>query len=110
MTGPVFADANFLLYVRDERDRAKQARASAWHEHLWRMDLGRTSMQVLSEYYVNLKRMAGSRITPEQAWAHTETYFAWQPREIDEDILRNARRIEQRYAISWWDSMIVAAA
>jgi hypothetical protein len=24
--------------------------------------------------------------------------------------MRNARRIEQRYGISWWDSMIVAAA
>ena len=110
MTGPVFADANFLLYVRDSRDPEKQARASAWHEHLWHADLGRTSMQVLSEYYVNLKRMAASRMTPDQAWVHTQAYLAWRPQAIDEDVIRNARPIEQRYRISWWDSLIVAAA
>ena len=110
MTGPVFADANFLLYVRDARDPAKQARASAWHAHLWNEGLGRTSMQVVSEFYVNLKRMAGSRVTHEQAWTYAERYFAWKPQAIDDDVLRNARRIEQRHGISWWDSLIVAAA
>jgi predicted nucleic acid-binding protein len=110
MSGRVFADANFLLYVRDQRDPAKQARASAWHDHLWRAGLGRTSMQVLSEYYVNLKRMARSRMTPEQAWTDAERFLAWKPQAVDEDVVRNARRIEQRYGISWWDSMVVAAA
>jgi predicted nucleic acid-binding protein len=110
MTAPVFADANFLLYVRDARDPAKQARASAWHEHLWNEGLGRTSMQVVSEFYVNLKRMAGPRMTQEQAWTHAERYFAWEPQAIDDEVMRNARRVEQRYGISWWDSMIVAAA
>lgn len=110
MTAPVFADANFLLYVQDEREPAKQARASAWHEHLWNQGLGRTSMQVVSEFYVNLKRMARSRLTPEQAWTHAETYLAWEPQPIDEEVMRNARGIELRHGISWWDSMIVAAA
>jgi predicted nucleic acid-binding protein len=110
MTDPVFADANFLLYVQDERDHGKQARASAWHDRLWREALGRTSMQVVSEYYVNLKRMAGSRMTPEDAWTQASRYLAWNPRVIDEDVLRAAHLIERRYKISWWDSMIVAAA
>ena len=65
MPGPaIFADANFLLYVLDERDPAKQARAAAWHDLLWREDRGRTSMQVVSEVYVNLKRMAGAHPSP----------------------------------------------
>jgi predicted nucleic acid-binding protein len=111
MPGPaVFADANFLLYVRDEREPAKQARASAWHESLWQEGLGRTSMQVVSEYYVNLKRMAGSRMTQDDAWTHASRYLAWNPRAIDEEVLRTARQVERRYRISWWDSMIVAAA
>lgn len=110
MTGPVFADANFLLYVLDARDPAKQARAAAWHAHLWDTNLGRTSTQVVSEFYVNLKRMAGARMTAEQAWTHAERYFAWEPRAIDEEVLRSARLIEQRHTISWWDSLVVAAA
>jgi predicted nucleic acid-binding protein len=111
MPGPaVFADANFLLYVRDERDPAKQARASAWHDRLWQEGLGRTSMQVVSEYYVNLKRMAGPRMTQDDAWTHASRYLAWNPRVIDEEVLRTARQVERRYRISWWDSTIVAAA
>ena len=111
MPGPaIFADANFLLYVLDERDPAKQARAAAWHERLWREDLGRTSTQVISELYVNLKRMAGTRMSQEEAWAHASQYLAWEPLPIDRVALRLAREIERRYRISWWDSMIVAAA
>ena len=111
MPGPaVFADANFLLYVRDEREPAKQARAAAWHDRLWQAGLGRTSIQVVSEYYVNLKRMAGSQLTQDDAWAHASRYLAWNPRVIDDEVLSTAREVERRYRISWWDSMIVAAA
>jgi predicted nucleic acid-binding protein len=110
MTGLVFADANFLLYVRDERAPAKQARAAAWHEYLWRQEVGRTSMQVVSEFYVNLKRMAGRRVAPDEAWTQAARYLAWEPQRIDEQLLHAARRVEQRYLISWWDSMVVAAA
>jgi len=56
MTGPVFVDADVFLYARDERDPAKLPRARAWLDHLWREGRGRTSVQVLSEYYVNLRR------------------------------------------------------
>lgn len=111
MPGPaIFADANFLLYVLDERDPAKQARAAAWHERLWREDLGRTSAQVVSELYVNLKRMAGARMSDDDAWRHASQYLAWEPLPIDRDVLRFAREIERRYRISWWDSLIVVAA
>jgi len=111
MPGPgIFADANFLLYVLDERDPAKQARASAWHERLWREDLGRTSMQVVSEFYVNLKRMAAGRMSQQEAWALASRYLTWEPLPIDREVILLAREIEQRYRISWWDSMIVAAA
>jgi predicted nucleic acid-binding protein len=111
MPGPaIFADANFLLYVLDERDPAKQARAAAWHERLWREELGRTSTQVVSEFYVNLRRMAAARMSQGEAWAHASSYLAWEPLPIDREVILLAREIEQRYRISWWDSMIVAAA
>jgi predicted nucleic acid-binding protein len=111
MPGPaIFADANFLLYVLDERDPAKQARAAAWHERLWREELGRTSTQVVSEFYVNLRRMAAARMSQGEAWAHASSYLAWDPLPVDREVILLAREIEQRYRISWWDSMIVAAA
>ena len=110
MTGPCFVDANVLIYARDPRDAAKQQRANAWLEHLWREQRGRTSIQVLSEFYVNQKRLGGSGVAPEELWDRVARYFAWEPYPVDEQLLRSARQIERRYRLSWWDSMVVSAA
>jgi len=110
MTGPCFVDANVLLYSRDPRDRAKQERATAWLELLWREGRGRTSMQVLSEFYYNATRKLSPAVSPEDAWTRVRIYFAWSPLPIDEALLRRAREIEQHWKLSWWDSMVVAAA
>jgi predicted nucleic acid-binding protein len=110
MTGPVFVDANVLLYARDERDPRKHERARGWLDHLWREGRGRTSLQVLSEVYVNLKRRELTTLTPAAAWESVAKYLAWKPRAIDEELFSSAWEIEQRYRISWWDSMVVAAA
>ena len=106
----VFADTNLLIYVRDGRDPAKNARAIQWHDHLWEKKTGRTSAQVISEYYVNLKRVAGPAMTAAEAWRDASSYLAWKPQAIDEEMLIVAREIESRYRVSWWDSLIVAAA
>lgn len=108
MSGLCFVDANVLVYIRDPRDGAKQARANAWHEHLWRERRGRTSMQVLSEYYVNARRLGG--VAADDLWKSVEQYLAWNPQPIDQPLLRRAREVEQRWRLSWWDSMVIAAA
>ena len=110
MTARVFVDTNVLLYAQDESEPAKRPRAQAWLEHLWQERLGRTSMQVLSECYVNLKRMAGPQLTTREAWESVSRYFAWKPLQSDEALLRCAREIESRYRINWWDCMVVGAA
>lgn len=110
MSALVFVDTNVLLYAQDESEPAKRPRARAWLEHLWRERLGRTSMQVLSECYVNLKRVTGSQLTPEEAWERATSYFAWKPLQADEALMRRAWEIEQRYRINWWDCMVVGAA
>lgn len=108
MTVPVFVDANVFLYARDLDEVRKRPLARAWLEYLWREALGRTSIQVLSEYYVNLKRK-GARAEAD-AWDDVRMYLAWNPREIDEDVFLRGREVEQRYRLSWWDSLVVAAA
>jgi len=110
MTGRVFVDANVFLYAHDPSEPAKAPRAKAWLERVWRDRAGRTSFQVLSEYYVNATRKLRPGLSPEQAWQDVTTYFAWGPQPIDEALLRRAREIEQRWRLSWWDSMVVAAA
>lgn len=109
MTSACFVDANVFVYALDPRDPAKQQRAAAWRDHLWRTGAGRTSVQVLSETYATMRRIRRD-VVPEVFWNAITPYFTWNPRSIDESVLNRAREIEQRYRLSWWDSMIVAAA
>lgn len=109
MTGPCFVDANVLVYAFDPRDPAKQRRAAEWRDHLWTSRQGRTSVQVLSETYVNLCRLNG-RAESEYLWTEVSRYFAWKPSPVDEQLVRAGRQVEQRWRLSWWDSLIVAAA
>jgi predicted nucleic acid-binding protein len=110
MTGPLFVDANVFLYAGDQDEPVKRPRAIAWLDRLWQEQSGRTSVQVLSEYYVNLKRKSGPRLPAQEAWMQVAKYFAWAPHPVDETLFRQAREVEQRWRISWWDSMVVAAA
>ncbi len=110
MTGPCFVDANVFVYARDGRDSRKQSRAVQWLAGLWGDRSGRTSAQVLSEYYVTVTRKLAPRISAEEAWDDIRELLSWEPQPVDAKLLARAREIEQRYRISWWDSLIVAAA
>lgn len=108
MSPLVFVDSNVFLYAFEKSDPVKSARAREWLGRLWRERTGRTSVQVLNEYYDTATRKL--RMSPEQAWDDVTTYLAWRPLPIDEMVVRRARDIQRRYQISWWDSLIVAAA
>jgi predicted nucleic acid-binding protein len=108
MTAPSFVDASVLLYTQDHRDLLKYRRAEEWLDSLWRSSRGRTSIQALSEFYVTSTRKLG--VSPQTTWAEAARYFAWDPQPVDEALLRATREVEVRYKLSWWDSMIVAAA
>ena len=110
MTATVFVDTNVLLYWRDGRDAAKQARAAEWLAHLWRQQTGRTSTQVLSEYYVNVTRKLEPGLPPDEAWDDVEALLAWDPQPIDGALVRRGREVSNRFGLSWWDSLVVAAA
>ena len=108
MSPLVFVDTNVLVYAYDASDPLKNNRAREWRTRLWQQRRGRTSIQVLSEYYATLSRKL--RVSADVAWDEASAYFAWRPLALDESVLRRAREVQRRYQLSWWDSMIVAAA
>ena len=110
MTGRCFVDANVFVYMRDPRDPRKQSIAANWIAHLWHERLGRTSAQVLSEYYAVATRKLAPPVAPDLAWDYVRELLSWRPQPVDAALLTRAREVEQRYRISWWDSMVVAAA
>jgi predicted nucleic acid-binding protein len=107
---PVFVDTNVLVYVRDASDPEKQGTAAAWIEHLWTSAGGRLSVQVLQEYYVTTTRKLDPGLPAEEARQDVRDLAAWRPIRIDEEIVEAAWRLEDRYQLTFWDSLIVAAA
>jgi predicted nucleic acid-binding protein len=107
---PVFVDTNVLVYARDASDTEKQATAAAWMEHLWTSAAGRLSVQVLQEYYVTVTRKLDPGLPTDEARDDVRDLAAWRPVRIDEAMLDSAWRVEDRFELSFWDSLIVAAA
>jgi predicted nucleic acid-binding protein len=110
MTAAVFVDTNVFVYARDGSESKKQPAAVRWLEHLWVEQRGRTGIQVLNEYYVTVTRKLDPGMSPENAWADVRALLAWDPQSVDRDLLLRAHDVEHRHGLSWWDSMIVAAA
>lgn len=110
MVAPIFVDTNVLLYARDASEPAKQPLAAAWMASLWRERSGRTSVQVLSEYYVNATRKLRPGLAADVAWDDVRALMRWQPQVLDGPVLEAGREIERRHRLSWWDALVVAAA
>jgi predicted nucleic acid-binding protein len=110
MTAPVFVDTNVLLYARDAGEPVKQPRAAAWLDLLWRRQLGRTSIQVLSEYYVSVTGKLDPGLPQDDAWDDVVALSTWHPQPVDDALMMRGRDIERRYRLSWWDSLVVGAA
>jgi predicted nucleic acid-binding protein len=110
MTAAVFVDTNIFVYARDVHDPIKKTRAQEWLDVLWREQRGRTSAQVLSEYYTTVTQKLKPGLSREQAWDDVRSIGNWNPRQIDTDLLARAYEIEGRHRLNWWDCLIVAAA
>ena len=110
MTGPVFVDTNVFVYFRDASDASKQSTARTWLDHLWDARSGRTSLQVLHEFYVTVTRTLQPGMTRRDARKDLRDLLAWRPLPLTSALLERAWTVEDRHRISFWDAMIVAAA
>ena len=68
MTAPVFVDTNIFVYARDAGARIKQTAAEDWIRQLWLEQRGRTSLQVLSEFYTTVTRKLDPGVAQDEAW------------------------------------------
>ena len=111
MTGPVFVDTSVLVYDRDRRDPPKHERARTWMSALWQHPgLGVVSSQVLTEFYWTVTRKLRPGLSEEAARRYVRTLFAWDVVEVDQTAIAEAWAIQDRFELSFWDSLVVAAA
>jgi predicted nucleic acid-binding protein len=108
MTETVFVDTNVLIYALDQADLKKQERAMTWRALLWKSGRGRVSIQVLHEFYVKVtQKWPKAR---EDARSEILDLMAWSPVEMNSALLQLAWKFQDRYQLSFWDALIVAAA
>lgn len=110
MAERVFVDTNVLVYHRDTTDPEKQAAAAEWMAHLWGTGAGRTSLQVLREYYVTVTSKLTPGLPAADAREDVLALRAWDPLEPGLDLVDDAWSVEDRYGFAFWDALIVAAA
>jgi predicted nucleic acid-binding protein len=108
MIEPVFVDTNVFLYALDRADLKKQQAARAWRAELWKYRLGRISFQVLQEFYIKaIRKWPEAR---DEARAEVKDLLAWQPVTVDAALLDRGWKVQDRFQLSFWDALIVAAA
>ena len=110
MTGPVFVDTNVIVYRYDTRVPEKQSRADDWLRLVWRSRSGRVSFQVLQEFYATITRKLRPAMPAVEAQRIVRGLAAWRPVPVDLTVLERAWFLEERFALSWWDALIVSAA
>lgn len=106
----VFVDTNVLVYYRDASEPDKQTRAADWLKALWDRRAGQVSIQVLNEFYVTTTCKLTPGLSREDAWDDVQSLMLWKPLSLNETMVRAARDIEESFAISWWDALIVGGA
>ncbi len=108
MSAPVFVDTNVFVYAHDAGAAQKQSSARGWRDALWRSRLGRISIQVLQEFYVQACRLNPK--AKESIRAEIKDLLAWEPVICDEKLLLEALTIQDDTGTSFWDALIISAA
>jgi predicted nucleic acid-binding protein len=108
MPADVFIDTNLLVYAHDTDAGEKHATAQGLISDMWMEDQWPClSVQVLQELFVNLTRKG---VPGSEAESIVSDYSGWRVVENSVDLLHMAFREHARWGLSFWDSLIVAAA
>lgn len=102
----VFIDSNIWLYALIESDDPKHKTAK---EKVWQVEAPVVSSQVVSEVCVNMLKKAGQNEGFVRELV-SSFYSKYTVVSLDENVLLKASDLRNKYSLSYWDSMIVAAA
>src|SRR5437879_3807671 len=104
----VFVDTNILVYAHDRNAGDKYQIAQQKVLTLWQRPISPSvSVQVLQELYVNLIR---KKLSAREAKEFVTDYLRWTVVHNDPSLLLEGISIVERYKISLWDGLIIAAA
>jgi predicted nucleic acid-binding protein len=105
-----FVDSNILIYAYDVTAGVKHDQAKALIARLWESRHGCLSIQVLQEFYVTATRKVTRPLTGDVAAEVVADLAAWRVHTPIVEDVNQAIAIQRRYAISFWDAMIIRSA
>lgn len=104
-----FVDSNIIVYAHDRKETVKYPIASQCLRSFWETGplFPSISIQVLQETFAVFMN---KKVSFDHARNIIELYCQWNVIDNDKDVLQQGMRIKQKYQISIWDGLIVAAA
>jgi predicted nucleic acid-binding protein len=109
-TDRFFFDTNILVYAYDSSEPCKQDTAQKLLEEGIREETGTVSVQVLGEFFNVVTRRIKNLMSPAEAQKLIKLFGLMNVAQIDLAKVHLAIEIHERYQITYWDSLIVAAA
>ena len=104
----VFFDTNVLVYSHDISVPEKRRKAKDLLNDAFIGNTGVVSGQVLSETYVTLTKKL--KIPVENAREEIQRLAGFHVVEISSSLVLRAIEIQEEHQLSYWDSLIIAAA
>lgn len=103
-----FVDTNILVYAHDRQAGAKWKAARRCVIDLWNIKASPSlSIQVMQELFVNLIKKNQSQSAAKDI---VLDYLEWNVITNDESLFLDAMSEQQRWKLSFWDALILAAA
>jgi predicted nucleic acid-binding protein len=106
----VFVDSNVLIYAYDNQARTKRSAAKKRLDELWSNGSGVVSVQVLQEFFNNATRKLKEPLDINKAREIVSLYSEWVVAPGSAKEVLRAADIMPLYQLSFWDSLIIAAA
>lgn len=104
----VFFDTNVIVYAQDSSEPEKKLRAQEIVKDAILNDSGVVSPQVMGETYVILVKKLGLDKAVAAAEVHRLTDF--HVIDISSSLVLRAIEMQEEFQLSYWDSLIIAAA
>lgn len=110
MSARCFIDTNILVYANDRTDQLRHSVSRNLVIELIKAESGVISVQVLSEFWVTVTQKIEHKLSVQHAEKEIALFSLLQIVNLDFPLFRNAVKIQHSNRISYWDSLIVAAA